>query len=375
MSKSSVLNQYPTVTIAIPTYNESLHVERIIRDFLATEYPHLIEVLIADGGSNDGTQEIVRKLSLEDSRVQLLDNPFRLQAAGLNVALENATGEVFLRADGHSEYASDYVERCVEELLSSGAANVGGAQRFVSKTPFQAGVALSTKSLLGSGGAKYRDPQYDGYADTAYLGCFWRELLLKYSGYCVEATPNEDSELNLRLVAAFDVTQVTNQDAELNQRLQFQNAKAIYVSSKIRTWYYPRNSWRSLFIQYFKYGRGRFLTTTKHANSKLRGKLPFLVISLGIVALLFDILFPQLGLPIEQLIPCAFLLPFLESFRVTLKYNNTFKSEFWRGEDKIPSFLSRWFFCGVALCTMPIAHFSGFAYQLFRHKVLRIKNW
>ncbi|KAM3105692.1 glycosyltransferase family 2 protein [Phormidesmis sp. 146-33] len=366
----------PTVTIAIPTYNESLYIERIIRDFLSTKYSNLVEVLIADGGSNDGTQEIVRKLSLEDERVQLINNPLKLQAAGLNIALEKATGEIFLRADGHSDYASDYIERCVEELLSSGAANVGGAQRFVAKNAFQSGVALSTRSFLGSGGAKYRNPHYDGYADTVYLGCFWRSLLLECSGYCAESTPNEDYELNLRLIATFDVNQVTNQDAELNQRLQLQNSKAIYVSSKIRTWYYPRNSWRSLFVQYFKYGRGRFLTTTKHANSKLRGKLPFLVISLSIAAVLFDIAFPQLGLPIEQLIPGAFLLPLLESLRVNLKYSDTFESEFWRGEgSQIPSFLSRWLFCSVAICTMPIAHFSGFAYQLVRHNVFGIKHW
>ncbi|MFM5942130.1 MAG: glycosyltransferase family 2 protein, partial [Dolichospermum sp.] len=103
-----------------------------------------------------------------------------------------------MRLDAHCEYAPDYLEQSVEALLKSGAMNAGGAQCFVAKNSFQAGVALATKSFLGSGGAKYRNPNYDGYADTVFLGCFWRKDLLEMSGYSVAR--NEDAELNLRLI-------------------------------------------------------------------------------------------------------------------------------------------------------------------------------
>lgn len=369
---------YPTLSIAIPVYNESVNIERLIKIFLSTEYQNLVEVIVADGGSTDGTQEIVNKLALEDSRIKLLHNPSKSQSAGLNLILEKCTGEVFLRADAHSDYAPDYIERCVEVLAKSKAMNVGGAQRFVAKTPFQAGVALASRSVLGNGGAKYRDPNYNGYAETVYLGCFWKKALLEVAGYNIEAATNEDTELNIRLLKyAFDPTQITNQDAELNQRLVYKESNAIYISSKICVWYYPRNTSKSLWIQYFKYGRGRYLTSIKHTNNlQLRGKLPFLFISATLLLSLIDFIIPQLSLHTEALIVSGLLFPFVESLRTTLKFRKSFTTEFWRGsEDELPSCLSLWFFCGVTLLTMPIAHFSGYAYQLFRLRVLRVSGW
>ncbi|MFM5997890.1 MAG: glycosyltransferase, partial [Dolichospermum sp.] len=43
----------------------------MVKEFLSTAYPNLIEVFVADGGSTDGTQDIVKNLALEDARVRL----------------------------------------------------------------------------------------------------------------------------------------------------------------------------------------------------------------------------------------------------------------------------------------------------------------
>lgn len=368
---------YPSVSIAIPTYNEACNIERIITSFLKTSYPNLIEIFIADGGSTDGTQDIVKRFSQEDPCVKLLHNHHKIQSVALNMILHECSGDIFLRADAHSHYASDYIERCVETLIKSKALNVGGAQRFAAKTNFQAGVALASKSFLGSGGAKYRNPNYNGYADTVYLGCFWRNVLLDISGYNHRATLNEDAELNLRLSKfVFDNLQITNQDAELNQRLLNECINAVYISSDICVWYYPRKNWKSLFIQYFKYGKGRYLTSRKHKHRfQLRGKLPFIFISSLIIMLSLDLLFSDLNLPFIELAPFALLLPFIESFRITKNFSNTFVSEIWRGDkEQVPSFLCRWFYCAVTLFTMPIAHFAGFAYQIFQDNILYLSS-
>jgi succinoglycan biosynthesis protein ExoA len=359
---------FPSITIAIPTYNEANYIEEIVRAFLQTNYPNLIEVIVADGDSTDGTQEIVLRLAIEDPRVKLLHNPQKIQSAALNLILENCSGDIFLRADAHSEYASDYIEKCVEVLLESQSLNVGGAQRFVAKSAFQAGMALASRSILGNGGAKYRDLNYDGYGDTVYLGCFWTKNLRQLGGYCVEATPNEDADLNLSLIEAFNRAQVCNQDNEINNTQTNIQPQAIYISSKIKVWYFPRETWKSVYVQYFKYGKAKYLTTVKHKNrTQLRGKLPSILILTMISFLSFDLLFPDLGLHFKEFFIVSLTIPFLESLRITRKFSQNFESELWRGDkQQIPSVLSRWFFCGVSLLTMPTAHFSGYTFQLFR---------
>jgi glycosyltransferase involved in cell wall biosynthesis len=356
----------PSVSIAIPTYNEVAYIEKIVTGFLQTQYPNLIEILVADGNSTDGTQEIVKDLATRDNRVKLLVNPFKIQSAGLNIALEHSRGEIFLRADAHCDYALDYVEKCVEALQNSKASNVGGAQRFVANSNFQAAVALAARSWFGSGGAKYRDPNYSGYADTVYLGCFWHKALL-------EVTQNAS---DLTTLNVFDTSQITNQDAELNQKLLDNNPQAIYVSSEIKVWYYPRKTWNSLWKQYFKYGRGRYLTTIKHPDrSQLRGKLPFLFVSTWLILLIFDLFFSPIDLYIKELCAVGLGLAFLEGFKVNLQLGKKFNSEIWRGKTPIPNFLMRWLGCTMVIVTMPLAHFSGYGYQVFRHRILRSTGW
>ena len=346
----------PTVSVVIPTYNEENNIESVINSFLASEYSNIAEILVVDGNSSDRTTAVVAEIAKHHNKVKLLHNPQKIQSIALNLGLKKSQGEVFLRADAHCSYASDYVDKCIQTLLTTKAINVGGAQRFVAKEKFQAGVALAAKSILGSGGAKYRDPNYNGYVDTVFLGCMWQEVLRSVGGY---------SE------------QIINEDAELNQRLLSQDSQAIYVSSDIKVWYYPRKTWRSLWIQYFKYGRGRYLTSTKHTKGKqLRGKLPFLFISSVIIWLCLDLFLTKINLYTKELFLIGIIAIFAESLRVNLKYNVQFCQDIWRGDlQSSPSFITRWITTAIAIITLPIAHFSGYSYQLMRNKIFKIVDW
>ena len=361
-STSTVSTDYTQpLSIVIPTYNEADNIEAIINCFLASSYPNLLEIVVVDGQSTDATVDIVEKIAREHPIVRVIENPQRIQSAGLNIGFKASRGDIFLRADAHCDYGLDYIEQCVSALQQSSALNVGGCQRFVARSPFQAGIALASRSWLGSGGAKYRDPEYTGYADTVYLGCFKRQALLDIESSGIEV---------------FDTSQITNQDAELNQRLLDLNPQAIYISSQIEVWYYPRKTWKSLWKQYFKYGRGRYLTSTKHrGRSQIRGKLPFLFFSTMILLLIFD-LFSPIDLYIMQICIFGILLAFVESLRVNLNLKNDFASEIWRGNpQEVPSFLFRWIACAIVILTMPIAHFSGYGYQAFKNRILANEGW
>jgi succinoglycan biosynthesis protein ExoA len=260
------MSQLPRVSIVMPAFNEEHHIEACLASVQAQDYPReLVEILVADGRSTDRTREILARLTASDPRIQLIDNPARLQAAGLGLAVKAATGDVIVRMDVHCEYAADYVRRCVEVLDRTGADNVGGAQRARSKTLFQRALCAALGSKLGTGGVGYRDESSEGYVDTVFLGAFPRRVF--------------------ETVGLWDPAAITNEDSELNQRI-LESGGTIYLSRDIVVHYYPRSSFEALATQYFRYGRGRARTLLKLGRlPKLRPMIPFLGMS-GIAATL-----------------------------------------------------------------------------------------
>lgn len=261
-SSVNATNQLPKITIAIPCLNEEAYIESCVRDVMRQDYPQdRVEILVADGMSMDRTREILAALAKEDPRIRVIDNPERIQAAGMNAILREARGEVIVRMDVHCDYAKDYVSKCVEVLDRTGADNVGGAARARAKTFFQRALCAALSSPLGVGGAKYRSEDSEGWVDTVPFGAFRRSVFER--------------------VGMYDPGAITNEDAELNQRLLAAGGK-VYLSRDIVVYYYPRDSFRGLAKQYFKYGRGRVRTLLRHKKFlSPRPAIPFLMVVTG----------------------------------------------------------------------------------------------
>jgi len=262
----------PRVTIAMPALNEERYIAACIESVQAQDYPReLMEILVADGGSTDRTREILAQLSASDPRIRIIDNPARIQAAGLGVLVKEATGDVIVRMDVHCEYAPDYVRKCVEVLERTGADNVGGAQRAKARTFFQRALCAALRSPLGTGGVKYRHDG-EGYVDTVFLGAFRRRVFETVGLWDPHAVTNEDSELNQRILAA---------------------GGQIYLSREIVVHYFPRDSYRGLATQYFRYGTGRARTLLKHGKyPTLRPLVPLLTMSTLAATLVVPLLWP-----------------------------------------------------------------------------------
>lgn len=354
-TQSEDIKHKPGVTIGIPVLNEEGHIERVVNGFLNSGYPNLVEILIADGGSTDRTREIVQNLSSKDSRVKLVENPEKFQSYALNKMIELAEGEIFLRADGHCIYADDYLEKSVETLLNFNARNAGGSQRYVARNKVQAGVAMAVKSFLGNGGARYMDETYEGYADTVFLGCFWTKDLKELGGFSTSNITNQDSEMNLRIIETF--------------------GESVMVSPEIKSWYYPRDSYLKLFRQYFKYGRGRFITRNAHPKSTpIRGLTPFLFV-LFLMGYVVADLITEANLFSGYVLLLLALVVIVEMGRTTQANRRLFGEEIWQGNGKKPGIFSRWFHSVVSVVIMQIAHFSGFLYQIIRRVFLGKKGW
>ncbi len=256
------MSTLPFVTIAMPCLDEEVHIEACIRSVAAQDYPRdRMEILVADGGSSDSTRAILAHLAEEDPRIVVIDNPDRIQAAGLNEIIRRSKGDVIVRMDVHCEYAKDYVSKAIEALERTGADNVGGAQRARGLSLFQRALCAALESRLGVGGAAYRSPDNEGFVDTVFLGAFRRRVF--------------------ETAGLYDPKAITNEDAELNQRILAAGGK-VYLSKDVVVHYFPRDSFTKLARQYFKYGRGRARTLLKLGKfPSLRPALPFLMVVSG----------------------------------------------------------------------------------------------
>jgi glycosyltransferase involved in cell wall biosynthesis len=269
----------PRVTIAMPCLNEEAYIERCIESVLEQDYPEdLLEVVVADGMSTDGTRRILERLAAAHAHLRVIENPDRIQAAAMNRIVRVARGDVIVRMDVHAEYAPDYVRKCVEVLEKTGADNVGGAARPKAKTPFQRALCAALSSPLGVGGAKHWSADAEGFVETVPFGAFRRRVF--------------------ETVGLFDPKAVTNEDAEINGRIRDAGGK-VFLSREIVSYYFPRDSYRALAKQYFKYGMGRARTALKQKRlASPRPAIPFLMVVGGVSLVALP--------PLRPLAPIAF---------------------------------------------------------------------
>ncbi|MEP6977186.1 MAG: glycosyltransferase family 2 protein [Thermoleophilia bacterium] len=119
----------PLVSIVTPSYNQARFLEETIRSVLDQDYPEL-EYLVVDGGSTDGSAEIVERYT--DRLAWWTSEPDRGQAAALNKAFAHAAGDVLGWISSDDTLLPGAVSRVVAELeRDPGAALVYGEALFV----------------------------------------------------------------------------------------------------------------------------------------------------------------------------------------------------------------------------------------------------
>ena len=246
-----------TVSIIVPCLNERRSIRAFLYCIMQQDFTELVpEILIADGQSDDGTRDIIRKCCRGIPRVQIVDNPSRFVSTGLNLALKRATGEIVVRMDVHTSYAPSYVRECVRALVESGAQNVGGPALTMPEGYLGRAIAAAYASPFSCGGARFHQSSYEGYVDTVTYGCWWRQTLDALGGFDEALIRNQDDELNLRII---------------------RGGGKIWQTPRIQSWYCPRSSLKALALQYFQYGYWKVAIIRKHrAIASFRHLIPAL---------------------------------------------------------------------------------------------------
>ena len=235
------------VSIIAPCRNERAHIDAFCDSALAQRLPPgwSMELLVADGQSDDGTRARLDQRAAQDARLRVVDNPGQIVSTGLNACLAQARGQVVVRMDIHTTFAPDYVAECIAALARSGADNVGGPWVAQGKGAWGGAIAAAFQSRWVVGGARSRDAAYEGEVDTVYLGCWPRATFERVGGFDEQLVRNQDDEHNLRIR---------------------RGGGRIWQSARIRSAYAPRDALGLLFRQQFQYGYWRPFVLRKHGQ-------------------------------------------------------------------------------------------------------------
>jgi succinoglycan biosynthesis protein ExoA len=256
----------PPSLIVIPCLNEAAHIGALLEQLRPAALRLGARIVVADGGSTDGTLAIVEAIAAKDAQVILLHNPKRIQSAAINLAVASfgEGAEYLIRIDAHGGYPADFCDRLVEEALATGADSVVVSMLTSGSGAVQKAVAAAQNSKLGTGGSKHRHLSAGEWVDHGH------HALMRISAFTA--------------VGGYDETFSHNEDAELDYRLR-QAGYRIWMSGKAQMVYYPRSSLKGLYFQYLGYGRGRAKNVLKHRMiPKVRQMIPLLVLPVVLLA-------------------------------------------------------------------------------------------
>lgn len=237
----------PRISLIIVVRNERAFVGKALESLTDQDYPpELLEILLVDGMSSDGTREILKQ-STEDLirrgwNVRLYDNPRLILATGWNIALREARGELVCRIDAHSELYPDYIRKGVVILRrnSEKTAGVGGVWEHYGKGLVGEAIADLLASRFAVGNSPFRTdkdkrPRFQECreADTAVYALYPKRLFEE--------------------VGYFDETLARNQDVEFHNRAK-ERGYTFLTCPQMRIKYHVRNTARALMKKAYSDG-------------------------------------------------------------------------------------------------------------------------
>lgn len=248
-----------TVSIIIPCRNEEKYIKQCIDSFLDQSYPkELIEIIIADGMSNDNTRNIINNISKENKNVILIDNKKFTAPAGMNLGIKKSKSDIIIIFGAHAYAHRDFIKENVLALEKNEVGCAGGVITTVNDSIKGEAIAEAMSCPFGVGNALFRYAEKEAFVDTVGFGAYGRKFIID--------------------IGLFDEELVRNQDDELNFRVQ-KTGKKILLNPKIKSTYFSRGDFKKLWKQYYQYGFWKVRVIQKHKKpASIRHLIPLMFV-------------------------------------------------------------------------------------------------
>jgi len=257
------------VSIVVTCFNEEENIGDCLESLIHQSYPEaLYEIIVSDGGSRDGTQEVVRSFQERDKRIKLVIELKKGTAAGRNAGIKSAAYDWIAFIDADCEAPADWLATLVSawekatrhypDLAGVGGANIPPRAK---GSRFLTALGIAQNSYLGSlgsvQGSIYPENRLVGSISTC--NALYRKNHLINSGLFDESLKSEA------------------EDAELNYRISRNGGSFLFVhdSYVIHKMRISPGLWAK---NMFRYGKGR---------ARLMKRYPEMFFSPYILALLF----------------------------------------------------------------------------------------
>jgi cellulose synthase/poly-beta-1,6-N-acetylglucosamine synthase-like glycosyltransferase len=124
---------FPRVSFLVAAYNEADFIENKILNSLQQDYPGAIEFLFVTDGSDDGTPEIVQRMTEGHPGLRLLHLPERKgKSAAMDRAVKFATGDILIFSDANTLLNKEATSRIVRHYANPLVGGVAGEKKVIS---------------------------------------------------------------------------------------------------------------------------------------------------------------------------------------------------------------------------------------------------
>ena len=235
------------ISVIITCFNEEENIQECLNSLVHQSYPEdRFEIIVADGGSKDSTQPIVKELMLTYQNINLVVESKRGTAAGRNAGVKAAKHDYIAFIDADCEAPTNWLETLVEQYKS---------------------IQLTDKNVIAVGGTNIPPENSDGFLQAigialdSYLGSFGSVQGRQFSRPMhVSSLSNLNVLYNKKKiieVGYYDESLVSEaEDADINYRLFTTGNKFLFIPNSY-VWHKMRPTPKTWLKNMFRYGKGR----------------------------------------------------------------------------------------------------------------------